>query len=112
MHFKRQQLIMKLDMEKKHVKHCHNFYVDALLKSVETEELAVRLIRDVKAMCQAGGFNVAKFMSNKKVVIQSVPEYDRRNGIKNADLDTSLPLEKALGVYWDIENDISDLKFC
>ena len=30
----------------------HNVYVDDLLKSVETEELAVTLIRDVKAMCQ------------------------------------------------------------
>ena len=46
----------------------HNFYVDDLLKSVETEESAVRLIRDVKAMCQAGGFNLTKFISNKKVI--------------------------------------------
>ena len=84
----------------------HNFYEDDLFKS----ELAVRLIRDVKAMCQAGGFNLTKFISNKKVVIQSVPEYDRRNGVKNADHDTSLPLEKALGVYWDTENDIFRFK--
>ena len=56
----------------------HNFYVDDLLKSVETEELAVRLIRDVKAVCQAGGFNLTKFISNKTVLIQSVPEYDRK----------------------------------
>ena len=51
----------------------HNFYVDDLLKAVETEELVVRLIRDVKGMCQAGHFNLTKFISNKKVVIQSVP---------------------------------------
>ena len=88
---------MKLDMEKKPL--VHKFYVDYLLKSVVTKELAVRLIRDSKTMCQAHGFNLTKFISNK-VVIQSVPEYDRRNGVKTADLDTSLPLEKALGVYW------------
>ena len=46
----------------------YNFYVDDLLKSLETEESAVRLIRDVKAMCQAGGFNLTKFISNKKVI--------------------------------------------
>ena len=40
----------------------HNYYVDDLLKSVKTEELAVRLIRDFKAMCQAGGFNLTKFI--------------------------------------------------
>ena len=47
----------------------------------------------------AGGFNLTKSISNKKNVIQSVSEYDRRNGVKNADLDTSLPLKKVLGVY-------------
>ena len=88
----------------------HNIYLDDLLKSVETEKSAVRLIRDVKAMCQAGGFNLTKFISNKKKVIQSVPGYDRRNGVKNADLDTSLPLKKTLGVYWDTENDIFRFK--
>ena len=67
------------------------------------EELAIRLIRDVKAVCQACGFNLTKFISNK-VVIQPVSEYDRRNGVKHADLNTSLPLEKVLGVYWDTEN--------
>ena len=61
-------------------------------------------------MCQAGGFDLTKFISNKKKVIQSVPEYDRRNGVKNADLDTSLPLEKALEVYWDTENNIFRFK--
>ena len=86
-----------------------NFYVDDLLKLVETKESVVRLIRDVRAMCLAGGFNLTKFISNKKV-IQSVPEYNRRNGVKNADLDTSLPLEKTLGVYWDTENIIFRFK--
>ena len=42
--------------------------------------------------CQTGGFNLTKLISNWKLVIQSVPEYDRRNGVKNVDLDTSLPL--------------------
>ena len=63
-------------------------------------------------MCQAGGFNLTKFILNKKKVIQLVPEYDRRNGVKNADLDTSLPLEKASGVYWTQKTISSDLKLC
>ena len=58
----------------------------------------------------AGGFNLTKFISNKKNVIQSVSEYDRRDGVKNADLDTSLPLKKVLGVYWDTENNIFRFK--
>ena len=88
----------------------HNFFVDDLLKSVEIEESAVTLIRNVKAMFQAGGFNLTKFISNKKKVIQSVPEYDRKIGVKNADLGTSLLLETALGVYSDTENNIFRFK--
>ena len=61
-------------------------------------------------MCQAGSFKLAKLISNKKVVFQSVSEYDRGNGVKNADLDTSLPVEKASGVFWDTENDIFIIK--
>ena len=46
----------------------HNFYVDDLLKSVQTKESAIRLIRDIKAMSRAGGFNLTKFISNKVVI--------------------------------------------
>ena len=42
--------------------------------------------------CLAGGFNLTKVISNKKV-IQSVPEYNIRNDVKNVDLGTSLPLK-------------------
>ena len=54
----------------------HIFYEDDL-KSVQTEELAIRLIKDVKAMGQVSAFNLTKFILNKEVVIQSVLEYDR-----------------------------------
>ena len=82
----------------------HNFYVDDLLKTVKTEELGIRLIRDVQTMCQTGGLK--KFISNKKLAIQSAPDYVSRNGIKDADLNTSLPLEKALRFYWETKKDI------
>ena len=100
---------MKLDIEEASQTMQHNLYADDLLKSVESKELAVRLIRDVKAMCQVGRFNLTNFTSNKKV-IQSVSEYDRRNVVKNADLDTNLLLEKASGVYWNTKNDIFRFK--
>ena len=53
-------------MEKK----LHNLCVVDPLKSVETGELAVRLLRDVKAMCETGGFHLTKFISNKETVTQ------------------------------------------
>ena len=52
----------------------YNYNVNNLLKSVETEELAIRLMQEVKVMCQAGHFNWTKLISNKKVVIQSISD--------------------------------------
>ena len=71
--------------------------MDDLLKSVETKESAVRLIRDVTAMCQAGGFDLTKFILNKKKVIQSVPEYDRRNGVKKCRSGYQFTIRKGIG---------------
>ena len=47
----------------------NNFYVDDMLKSVENEDKAIRLMKDVKSMCQKGGFNLTKFASNSKRVL-------------------------------------------
>ena len=88
----------------------HNFYVDDLLKSVESEEIAIQLIKDVSKMCVEGGFNPTKFICNRKAVLQSVPECHRRSGVKNTDLDGSLPEERALGIYWDIDKDTFKFK--
>ena len=35
-----------------------NFYLDDLLKSVKDEEIAVTLMKDVKALCAEGGFHL------------------------------------------------------
>ena len=83
-----------------------NFYVDDLLKSVEDEEYAKDLIRRIRKMCIAGGFNLTKFISNNKLVLMSIPENHRREGVKDADLvNEELPTERALGVHWNVEKD-------
>ena len=67
---------------------------------------AVQLIKDAKEMCKRGGFRLHKFTSNGKEVISSVPLEDRAEEIKNIDLDQDvLPIERALGIQWCIEND-------
>ena len=83
-----------------------NFYVDDLLKSVKTEKYAVDLIKRVKEMCAAGGFNLTKFICNRKNVLMSIPDIHRREGVKDADLvKEDLPTERALRVYWNVEKD-------
>ena len=83
-----------------------DFYVDDGLKSVPSASEAVKLIKDVNEMCRRGGFNLHKFVSNSKEVIHSIPTEDRADDIRNLDLDQDfLPVERALGIQWCIEND-------
>ena len=88
-----------------------DFYVDDGLKSVPTIAEAVSLICLIKEMCRRGGFNLHKFTSNEKEVIESIPVEDRAEGIKEIDLDCDrLPVERVLGVQWCIENDVFQYK--
>ena len=47
---------------------------------------AVDLIKRVKKMCTAGGFNLTKFFCNRKNVLISIPYIHRREGVKDTDL--------------------------
>ena len=82
-----------------------NFYVDDLLKSQDNEKEAIKLIKNVKAMCESGGFKLTKFLSNSKKVLQSIDEADKRQSVEDKDLMGDLPAERALGVLWDKETD-------
>ena len=83
-----------------------DFYVDDGLKSVSTVEEAIDLVKSIKEMCQRGGFNLHKFTSNSKEVIQQIPVKDRAEEIKSIGFERdTLPTERALGVQWCIESD-------
>ena len=69
--------------------------MDNLLKSLDNEMEAIKLIKNVKAMCASGGFKLTKFLSNSKQVLQSIDEADRRQGVKDKDLMDDLPAEQA-----------------
>ena len=55
----------------------NNFYVDGLLKSAGNINIAKHLVKDVISMCKSGGFNLTKFVSNSKELLQSIPEQQR-----------------------------------
>ena len=75
------------------------FYVDDLLKSTPDAQSAIGLIKAVKKMCKAGGFNLLKLICNNTVVLNSLQEDQRRKSVKDADLSSGgLPVETALGV--------------
>ena len=63
------------------------------LKSLDNKREAIKLIKNVKAMCASGEFKLTKFLSNSKQVLQSIDEADRRQGVKDKDLMVDLPAE-------------------
>ena len=84
----------------------NDFYVDDLLKSVEDENEAVSMICKVQKMCDSGGFNLTKFVSNNQRVIESLPPSKLAKSMENFDvLQPKWPIERALGVTWCIESD-------
>ena len=82
-----------------------DFYVDDWLKSVDDVPTAKALVSDAKKLCSTGGFNLTKFISNSREVIDSVPVGNRASSVVDLDLLAALPVERALGVHWCVEND-------
>ncbi|XP_072046826.1 uncharacterized protein [Amphiura filiformis] len=77
-----------------------------MLRSVKSEEKAVDLVSDLKKACKDGGFNLTKWTSNSRTVLQSIPEEDRSKDMALVDLDTeNLPTERVLGMLWSPEAD-------
>ena len=88
-----------------------NFYVDDMLKSVENKEVAIKLVKNVIGMCQKVGFKLRKFISNSREVLTTIPEERHHQKIKDQDLNIGdLPVQRALGVHWNIENDYLGFK--
>ncbi|XP_031549018.1 uncharacterized protein LOC116286606 [Actinia tenebrosa] len=84
-----------------------NFYVGDVLKSAHTEDEAIELAKNVKEVCARGGFNLTKFVGNTERIIDSIPQGDRAEKVKNLALgQDKLPIERALGVHWCIESDV------
>lgn len=71
-----------------------------------TEEQAVKLTKNLSDLCTKGGVKLTKWVSNSHVVLAAIPEEQQAKQIKTLDLDREkLPVERALGMYWNIEND-------
>ena len=89
----------------------NNFYMDDCLKSVATEEEAVKLASDLRKICSDGGFKLTKWVSNSRTVLQSLPVEERAKEVKGLDLDRdNLPSERALGILWSANTDTFGFK--
>ena len=88
-----------------------NFYVDDCLKSLPSATVAVKLVEDLRLLMLKGGFNLTKWISNNREVLESVPVEARAKDVKELDLDNdTLPTERVLGVSWFVETDTFGFK--
>ena len=84
----------------------HDFYVDDGLKSVSSASQAIALIQNTRNLCAEGGFNLHKFVSNDKEVVEATPKEQCAKEIREFDMTKDLlPMERALGVKWCVESD-------
>ena len=85
---------------------CQDFYVDDLLKSVDSDNQAVQIINEVSNALSQCGFHLTGFISNSRSVLAELPNEELSKGLKTIDLSKEeLPQERALGVIWDVEED-------
>ena len=83
-----------------------NFYVDDGLASLPTAKQAVDLVTTAKTMLATANLRLHKVVSNSVEVMEPFPAEDRAKDVRDLDLRRdSLPAQRSLGVYWDLEED-------
>lgn len=83
----------------------HNFYVDDFLKSVQDEDSGIMIAGKVTSLLKQGGFKLRKWISNSKMIMDSIPKEDRIE-TEHVNLDYGTPsVERVLGVIWSIKED-------
>ena len=77
----------------------NNFYMDDGLISVPSEEEAISIAYDSINLCTKAGLRLHKFISNRRSVLEKIPESERAQSLKTLDIQTDqLPFERTLGI--------------
>ena len=88
-----------------------NFYVDDGLDGMPTVAEAIDLALEARQLCSKGKFNLHKFASNKREVLEALPVETRAKDIQQIDLSRdALPLERTLGILWCAQGDCFKFK--
>ncbi|XP_055538877.1 uncharacterized protein LOC129726192 isoform X1 [Wyeomyia smithii] len=78
-------------------------YVDDMLVSVDTEEEAIKLAKDIQYIHLQGGFTMRNWISNSTSVMQALGETGKAE--KSLSINDETVLEKVLGMWWDTRTD-------
>lgn len=81
-----------------------NMYVDDLMKSVSSPEIAMRLSSQLRELPAKGGFRLTKWLSNDREVLAEIPQSERASSVVNQEIE-DLPTTCTLGLKWNVETD-------
>ncbi|XP_076853956.1 uncharacterized protein LOC143509279 [Brachyhypopomus gauderio] len=88
-----------------------NFYVDDGIVSLDSVDTAIQLVEEARAVCSKGPLRLHKFISNSRVVLESICETERAIGVKDVALShNELPVQAVLGVQWNVARDTFSFK--
>ena len=84
-----------------------NVYVDDGAGGGEDVEATIQLTKDTRELCKEFGFNLTKYISSSKEVVQSIPPENRADGLKDMNLGNNfkLPAGHTLGLHYNHEED-------
>lgn len=71
--------------------------MDDMITGFDSEEEAIEMYHELKHALGKGGFNLRKFVSNSKWVMEQIPESDRETKVNDK--------TKTLGIYYDADSD-------
>ncbi|XP_055528075.1 uncharacterized protein LOC129720610 [Wyeomyia smithii] len=78
-------------------------YVDDMLTSVENEDDAIELAKQVKRIHSRGGFEIRNWASNSRKVLSAMGEEQVPE--KSMDIASEMAYEKVLGMWWSTSTD-------
>ena len=88
-----------------------DIYMDDGLGSFSAEETATRVALQLIDLLASGGFELRKFISNSKPLLDAVGEDKWSSGLSGVDLTKGeIPEHKILGVMWDPETDMLKIR--
>ena len=85
------------------------FYMDDYLDSFNDVNKAIYTAHSVTKMLSSGGFHLTKLISNSRFILRSLRTSSMSPKIVDLDFN-KLPIEKALGIIWDIKSDLLKVK--
>ena len=79
--------------------------MDDYLDSFDNLDEAIANIHDITRLLTFGGFNLAKFISNDRIILKNLSRESLLPKVVNLDLD-EFPADRVLVITWDSNTDM------